>query len=84
MQQADPKDPQPKKKIKKRILCPFVRSPHKDCYFLDMNSNKISMAVYYCQNHFTKCEIYKRLTPTEKSKSNDNKTLTRINRKSET
>jgi hypothetical protein len=44
----------------KRKLCPFVRTPQSECYFLDMNSNKISMAVYYCQNHFRQCEIYKR------------------------
>jgi len=75
MQQGDSRDQPPEKKNQKRILCPFVRSPHKDCYFLDMNSNKISMAVYYCQNHFKECEIYKRLTRTKKNKSNESKTV---------
>jgi hypothetical protein len=56
----------PEKKKQKRTLCPFVRSPGRDCYFLDMNSNKISMAVYYCQNHYDQCEIYKRKTKPEK------------------
>ena len=41
--------------------CPFVRSPDRECYFMDMNSNKISMALYYCQNHYTQCVIYKRM-----------------------
>lgn len=67
MQLADPKAQQPKKKPQKRVLCPFVGSPHKDCYFLDMNSNKISMAVYYCQNHFKQCEIFKRMTQPKKN-----------------
>ncbi len=75
MQQGDSRDQPPEKKNQKRMLCPFVRSPDKDCYFLDMNSNKISMAVYYCQNHFKECEIFKRLTRTKKIKSNDSKTL---------
>ncbi len=51
----------PEGKKQKRTVCPFVRSPSRDCYFLDMNSNKISMAVYYCQNHYDQCEIYKRI-----------------------
>jgi len=68
MQKVDPKAQQPKKRDQKKILCPFVRSPQKDCYFLDMDSNKISMALYYCQNHYQKCAIYKRLTQPEKNK----------------
>jgi len=71
MQQADPKTQQPGGNFQKGMLCPFVRSPHKDCYFQNMNSNEISMAVYYCRNHFKKCEIYKRLTRSQKNKSND-------------
>lgn len=47
-------------KNKKRNLCPFLNSPFKDCYPLDMNSNKISMVIYYCQNHYKQCDIYKR------------------------
>jgi len=73
MKPADPKAQQPKKKIQKRMLCPFVQSPHKDCYFLDMNSNKISMAVYYCRNHYHQCEIYKRMTRQKKNKPEGDK-----------
>ena len=36
------------KKDKKRNLCPFLSSSFKDCYSVDMNSNKISMVIYYC------------------------------------
>jgi len=68
MQQGDTRDQPPEKKNQKRMLCPFVRSPHADCYFLDMNSNKISMAVYYCRNHFKQCGIYKNLIRQEKRK----------------
>jgi hypothetical protein len=73
MQPGDPKDQPPEKKNQKRMLCPFVRSPHADCYFLDMNSNKISMAVYYCRNHFKQCEIYKRMTGQKKKKPDGDK-----------
>jgi hypothetical protein len=43
----------------KKKKCPFIRSPDDDCYFLDMNSNKISMVLFYCQNHYTQCTLYK-------------------------
>ncbi|MBT4643669.1 MAG: hypothetical protein HOC09_33110 [Deltaproteobacteria bacterium] len=41
--------------------CPFIPSPDKDCFFLDMNSNKISMVLFYCRNHYQDCAVYKRL-----------------------
>ncbi len=47
------------KKGKEKNLCPFLSSPFEDCYSLDMDSTKISMAIYYCQNHFEECDIYK-------------------------
>ena len=53
----------------KRKLCPFVQSPQDECYFLDMNSYTIPMAVYYCQNHYHQCDIYIR----EKDKPKDHK-----------
>lgn len=62
MEPADLKTQKPNgKNTQKRSLCPIVQSPSQECYFLDMNSNKISMTIYYCQNHFEKCEIYKRI-----------------------
>ncbi len=45
----------------KKKKCPVIGYPNKDCYCLDMNSNKISMALYYCQNHYKQCAIYKQL-----------------------
>ncbi len=49
------------KKDKKRNLCPFLSSSFKDCYSEDMTSNKISMVIYYCQNRYEECDIYKRI-----------------------
>jgi len=48
-------------KNKKQQLCPMVANPGKSCYCRDMNSNKISMAVYYCLNHYRQCEIYRQM-----------------------
>lgn len=50
------------RKDKKKKLCPFLSSPFEDCYSLDMDSTKIAMVVYYCQNHFEECDIYKRMS----------------------
>ncbi len=49
-------------KDKKKKLCPFLSSLFEDCYSVDMDSTKISMVIYYCQNHFEQCDIYKRLS----------------------
>ncbi len=45
---------------RKEQFCPLLYAPLKDCYVKDMNSGKIAMAVYYCQNNFEMCEIYKK------------------------
>jgi len=45
--------------------CPFIPCPDKDCFFLDMTSNRISMVLFYCRNHYQDCGIYKRLKATE-------------------
>ena len=55
----------------KKKKCPFISTPGKGCYCLDMNSNKISMVLHYCQNHYTECEIYERM----KTKKSSNKDL---------
>ena len=36
-------------------------------------SSKISMAVYYCQNHYAQCPIYKRMTRQKKNKPESDK-----------
>ena len=43
------------------MVCPFIHNPHEDCYCVDMNSRKVRGAIYYCQENFKKCEIYKKL-----------------------
>ena len=42
-------------------LCPLVRDPLSDCYCYDMNSQKISAAIYYCGGKYEQCEIYRRI-----------------------
>lgn len=63
----DQKTIQKDEQKKKKRLCPLIKSPFKDCYFLDMTSNKISMALHYCQNHYMQCSIYKRVKVKEGS-----------------
>lgn len=48
-------------------LCPHIQNPHGDCYCFKMTSQKIRQALYYCQNNYKKCEIYKRLSEGEKN-----------------
>lgn len=40
--------------------CPFVKDPDKDCYIIGITCHKVDSVLYYCGNHFEKCEIYKR------------------------
>jgi len=68
-----PGSKEPKPKEQKRNLCPLVRSPGPDCYCRDMNSSKISMAVYFCQNHYAHCEIYKSMARQQKNKPESDK-----------
>jgi hypothetical protein len=51
-----------------KTKCPVIGFPDKSCYFLDMTSNKISMALYYCQNHYAQCTIYKKIKARESNK----------------
>jgi len=68
MESADLKTQKPDgKNRQKKNLCPIVQSPNPECYFLDMSSNKISMTIYYCRNHYVKCEIYKRIDSGKRS-----------------
>ncbi len=50
-----------KNQKKRDSICPFVQNSHKGCHCVDMNSRKVNDAIYYCQENFKKCEIYKRL-----------------------
>jgi hypothetical protein len=42
-------------------MCPFIKRGLDDCYCMDLNSLNIEKSIYYCQHHFSKCEIYKEL-----------------------
>jgi hypothetical protein len=46
--------------IRKKEICPFVQIPFHDCYCFNLSSRYIEPAIYYCGNHFTACEIYKK------------------------
>jgi hypothetical protein len=46
--------------MRKNKICPFVQIPFHDCYCFNLNSKYIEPAIYYCGNHFTACEIYKK------------------------
>ena len=39
--------------------CPRIADPpSKDCYCVKLTSQCIEMAVYYCDNYYSECEIY--------------------------
>jgi len=68
MKPVEPTTQQNGDKNRKKKSCPFIRSPSKDCYCIDMNSTKISMAIYYCRNRYEECDIYKRITRSKRKK----------------
>ena len=43
-------------------FCSHIKEPYEDCYCFKMTSQKIRQALYYCQNNFKECEIYKSLS----------------------
>ena len=46
-------------------FCSNIKEPYEDCYCFKMTSQKIMQALYYCQNNFKECEIYKSLSEGE-------------------
>jgi hypothetical protein len=44
----------------KNSLCPFVKNPLPDCFCFNLTSRDINSAIYYCSEHFEKCEIFKK------------------------
>lgn len=40
--------------------CPFVGNPLAECYIADLHSQNIEEAIYYCDENYKACEIYKR------------------------
>jgi hypothetical protein len=56
---------------KKESMCPSMKNLFEGCYFMELNSRTIGLAVYYCSKHFDECEIYKNLAvnqPTDSKK----------------
>lgn len=39
-------------------LCPLLGSPLKDCYCVEMNSNKVQFALRFCGGAFQDCRIF--------------------------
>lgn len=39
--------------------CPFIEDPSDECYCLNMSSQKIEAAIYFCGGNFDTCAIYK-------------------------
>ncbi len=44
--------------LTKRI-CPYVQDPSRDCYCFRLGSQDIEKAVYYCNENFKICDMYK-------------------------
>jgi len=42
----------------KKNLCPLIKKPKKDCYCMNMNSNKVQLALRFCAGAFEECRIY--------------------------
>ncbi len=45
----------------RRRLCPFIHSPHEDCYITHMNSLSVETIVKYCGGSFEECPVYRHL-----------------------
>lgn len=46
--------------ILKKIKCPLIGNPHEDCYCYELNSRTIERTLYYCNENFIECRIYKK------------------------
>jgi hypothetical protein len=42
-------------------ICPFVAAPFPECYCIDTNSLKISLAVRYCMGRYVECDLFQLL-----------------------
>jgi len=54
---------------KKGRYCPFIGDPLRECFLIDMNSQNIEQAIYYCGGNFEKCEIYRNRIRNDLSRS---------------
>lgn len=48
--------------LTKNEVCPFVHEPFDKCYCFNLTSRYIKSAIYYCGNHYTSCEIFRKNT----------------------
>jgi len=48
------------KESRNKKRCPFLNNPpSNNCYCVSLDSQSTPAAIYYCDNHFSTCEIYK-------------------------
>jgi len=43
-------------------MCPIIEEPFPECHCSEMTSVKISDAIYYCQEHYLECPIFRNRT----------------------
>ena len=53
----------------KKALCPLIDRPLENCYCTFSASQYVDKTLYYCNGHFSECEIYK--TATKKDSTTD-------------
>ena len=42
-------------------FCPVLNNPEPDCYCFNLDSQKITFALKYCQGNYLACDIYQRV-----------------------
>jgi hypothetical protein len=45
---------------KKKMICPLIKNPLKECYCAKMDSLNTEETIYYCGKHYSRCGIYQR------------------------
>ncbi len=41
-------------------ICPLVQAPLSSCHCVNLTSSSAEAAIFFCGEHYEKCEIYKR------------------------
>jgi hypothetical protein len=42
-------------------FCPYIKKPVPECYCVEMNGNKLNLAMRFCLNDFKNCRIHHRI-----------------------
>ena len=42
-------------------FCPLIDNPEPDCYCANLTSQKIPLALLFCQENYRECDIYQRV-----------------------